>query len=724
MARLLVPHAPAHLKRLSAALAFSLYGFHGVAAIAADEPAKTEDNSGLEEVIVEGKYTTPDKLDSATGLGLSVRETPQSVSVMTFQRIEDQNLKSLTDVVNNATGVSAKERDSSRYWFTARGFEIDNYQLDGVPIAWTPGGEAGESQTDMSIYERIEIVRGATGLLTGAGNPSAAINLVRKHADSKTLTGDVSLGASRWNNYDAMADVSTPVTRDGSIRARGVLSYVDGDSYTDLLGNTRKVAYGTVDADLGQSTLLRAGASYQNNEPTASTWGGLPAWYSDGSRTDWPDSKTVGADWTAWGSTVTNYFSSASHEFGNGWKATIEYNHTENDADLQLLYLYGTPDRATGLGLGASPYNSDTSRSQDSVFTNVSGNYSLFGREHEAVVGYQWTDGTEKTDTYAALDIPAVGNFNTWDGAYPEPAWSSERSRDVKLDREQTGVYAATRLSLTDAAHLVLGGRLANWEAKGESYGEQVDYKDDNVFLPYAGALYDVLEDHTVYASYTEIFQPQAELDRNGKQLDSIVGKGYEIGLKSSFLGGTLDTTVALFRIEQDNLAQVDDGYFVPGTIFPAYYAAEGVTSEGFELELVGAITPDWEVSASYTNFEAEDANNEDVNTDQPRQMFKLFTTYTPSALLPDLTIGGGVNWEDSNYTDTINPVTGAAEKLQQDAYSLVNLMARYEITPQLSAQINVSNLLDEEYYSQIGFYDQLAYGMPRNISGELKYRF
>lgn len=712
----------AALKLLGAILAIGPGGLYTLAAHA-QGAAATGDSTRLEEVIVRGSYTTGDRLNSATGLGLSIRETPQSVSVMTFQRIEDQNLKTLTDVVLNATGVSSKELDSSRASFSARGFAIDNYQLDGVPITWTPGGDAGETQTDMALYERIEIVRGATGLLTGAGNPSASINLVGKHADSKELTGVTSVGASRWNNYDAMADVSAPVTSDGAVRARGVLSYADGDSWVDLLGNTRKVAYGTVDADLGLSTLLRVGASYQDNYPMASTWGGLPAWYSDGSRTDWDDSKSVGADWTRWASTNTNYFASLSHEFANGWKGAVDLDRSENDADLHLLYLAGAPDRDTGLGMRASPYRSDTSRSQNNIGINLAGTYALLGREHEAVLGYSWSKETAKTDTFPALAIPDVGNFNEWDGSYPEPGWG-ERARAINLDRKQTGFYAASRLSLTDELKLVLGGRLADWKTDGVSYGEDVDYSDDNVFLPYAGALYDFNDTITSYLGYTEIFKPQNELDRNGKQLDPIIGKSYELGVKMGFFDNALDTNIALFRIEQDNLAQTDTGFFVPGTIFEAARAAQGTTSEGFELELVGAITPDWAISASYTQFKAQDADNQDVNTDQPRKMFKLFSTYTLPGAWSDLTVGGGINWEDANYTSAVNPVTGAAEDLEQGEYSLVNLMARYDVTRQLSVQLNASNLLDETYYSQIGFYSQLAYGMPRNVSAELRYQF
>ncbi|MEO7469429.1 MAG: TonB-dependent receptor plug domain-containing protein, partial [Sphingobium limneticum] len=120
-----------------------------------------------DEIVVTGTYTLPNKIDTATGLGLTVQETPQSVSIMTAQRILDQNLISIKDVITNSVGVSANEVDDVRNNFYARGFEIRNTQVDGVPAAWTLSGGNGETSIDVSIYERIEVVRGATGLLSG-----------------------------------------------------------------------------------------------------------------------------------------------------------------------------------------------------------------------------------------------------------------------------------------------------------------------------------------------------------------------------------------------------------------------------------------------------------------------------------------------------------------------------------------------------------------------------
>jgi outer membrane receptor for ferric coprogen and ferric-rhodotorulic acid len=676
----------------------------------------------LEEVVVESTYTTDDQLDTATGLGLSISETPQSVSVMTFERIADQNLRSLSDVVYNAPGISAKERDSARHSFSARGFDIDNYQVDGVPMEWSSGGDAGETESDTALYERVEVVRGATGLLTGAGNPSASINLVRKHADMDALRGFATLGFGRWDQRNAMVDVGAPLGFDGRLRGRIVLNHEDGDSFTDLLGNTKSVGYAVIEGDVTQRTLLRAGASYQDNDPQASTWGGLPSWYDDGSRTNWPRSKTIGARWTQWASTNRNYFATALHQINDRWDLRIDYNNARNDAELNLLYLFGSPNRETGLGLGASPYRSDTSREQYSIGARLSGTFDLFGREHEVIVGYSFVEQTYVSDSREVLEAAGIGNFNIWDGDYPEPTYGAAVV-DIDAQTKQRGLYAATRLSVTDALKFVTGGRLATWKETGLSYGEPIAYGDSDVFIPYAGALYDINETHRVYGSYTEIFKPQDALDINRRQLDPVVGAAYELGLKSAFFAGGLHTTIAVFRIEQDNLAQ-STGELIPGTIFEAARAIQGTTSEGFEIEIVGRPLPGWETSFSFTSFTAKDAEDLDVNTQQPRRLLKLFTTYQFLDRLPALTIGGGVNWEHDSYALTVNPVTADPQRLTQDAYLLVNLMARYEFSESLSAQLNIDNLLDEKYYGQIGFYDQLSFGEPRNYNVGFSYRF
>ena len=698
-------------------------------AYAQDSSLATEEDevSIQERIVVTDSYTINEQIDTATGLGLTLRETPQSVSVVTAQQILDQNLDTVADVIVGATGVSVNEVDDVRNTFNARGFEITNYQVDGVPLAWTLAGGAGETMADVSIYERVEIVRGATGLLTGAGDPSASINLVRKHANSETLQGYVAGSFGSWNTWQVSGDIAGALAGDGKIRGRLVAKYEEGESYIDLFEDQKLVLYGVVEADLTDRTLLRVGASHQDESPTAPAWGALPSFFSDGTFAEWPVSKTASADWTYWDTQNQNIYASLSHEFTNGWELVANYNWLRNAQQTEILYLYGLVDPVTGEGLFSYPYKDDGESVQNSFDIQLKGNYGLFGRTHDFVVGALHSDQDRDNTTFAALAFPPSGNFITWDGsAYPYPGFSDQGSLDVDEEVTQTGFYGATRLNLTDALKVIAGGRLSSYDRAGYNFGPEFDFGDDNVFVPYAGLLYDFNDNHRVYASYTEIFQPQDARDRNGDFLDPIVGTNYEIGLKSAFFGDALQTSLALFQIKQDNLAQPDPGFFIPGVNPPAQAsrAAEGTTSEGFELEVIGRPVEGWNLSFGYSVFDATDAAGDDVNTDHPRQLLNLFTTYSFSNALDGLVIGGGVNWRSKNYSDSINSVSGQPFRFQQDAFALVSLMARYEFTDQLSLQANVENLTDEKYYSQIGFYEQYRYGAPRNYTVSLKYAF
>ena len=707
------------LQALLLSLSMPLHAGKGAAQT--ESQASRADNGGIEEIVVRGAYTVGERLDTATGLGLTLQETPQSVGITTYQRIEDQALDSLTDVVNGAAGISSKAYDSSRNGFSSRGFDIDNYQLDGTPITWASGASAGETQTDTALYERVEVVRGATGLLTGAGNPSASINLVRKHADSREFTGWTSLAASRWNQYRAQIDVSAPLTANGALRARTVGVYEDGDSFVDFAGNRKIVAYAVVDGDLSDATSLSLGASYQDNDPTASQWGGLPIFFRDGSRADWPRSKTVGARWTYWATATASYFANLNHEFGDGWQARLDVNRVESSSAMRLLYLFGSPDPASGLGMGAFPRGYDNKRRQDSFGIRVNGRFDLWGREHELVLGGLHTEQDFIYYRYNPVSVPAVGNFHAWDGSYPQPQWSN-RAPFQDETTEQTGWYAASRVSVTDALKVILGARLADWERSGPTLDDA--YGDDSVVVPYVGALFDVGARHTLYASYTEIFNPQNKRDRNARYLDPLIGKNYEIGLKSRFYDGLLHTAITLFKTEQDNFAANDPNFVPTATQAAAFVATRGVESDGFELEVIGELLPGWEISANYTRFEASAEDSEGrantVNTRYPNQLLRLFIKGHWSRL----SVGAGVSWEGENYTEVTNPASGLTERASQGAYALLSAMARYRFSDTLSAQLNIDNALDETYYSQIGFFTQLAYGEPRNLRVTLRYAF
>ena len=700
------------INKLKLVLAVQLACLPAVA-IAADK--QHNDEKALETITVRGQYTVNETIDTATGLGLTLLETPQSVSVMTAQRIKDLDISSIADAVIQTPGLSSKSFDSTRNTFSARGFDIDKFQLDGVPMAWSLAGDSGETITDVAIYERIEVVRGATGLLTGVGEPSASINLVRKHANARELSGSINGGIGSWNKRFVTTDVTTPLTADGNVRARIVAKKELSDSFRDLAQDDKTVLYGVLDADLSNSMTLSVGSSYQDNNPTASTWGALPPLFTDDTPTNWDISTTTAANWTRWDSTAKNHFVSLTQQFNNGWQLKINLNHNKNTADTRLLYIYGAADKDSGTGLFAWPYNSDGFSKQTSVDIQLQGSYGLLGREHEFVVGALDSRQQSEVQTYAALVWPGTGNFYQWDGSVAEPAWDSTAVQAVDLDTDQTGFYAATRFAITEQVKLIAGGRYTEWQRAGLNYGAALDYGDDK-FVPYVGLTYQLAESHMLYASLTEIFTPQNAYDRNGNFLDAIVGSNQEIGIKSSYLDGAVQTAFAVFRIEQDNLAQADNDYNDPANNFFPSFGAKGAESKGFELEVIGRVNDQWNISAGYSQFNAEDRDGADINVNHPRKKLNLFSTYEFGDMLAGLTVGGGLSWESESYSDVI-PLLLSEQTYQvkQDSFVLASLMARYQIDKQFALQLNVHNLLDKTYYS--GLTQQYNYGAPRNFS-------
>jgi len=692
---------------LSLCAAFLIHG-----SVFAAENDTTKTSLGTVDVVSSsdtestGSYTI-DSMNSATRLNLSPKHTPQSISVITHEQIKDRGLESIADVVNSVTGLSVNRSDSERQSFAARGFNINNYQIDGITTSWSAGYSTGESQQDLTIYDRVEIVRGANGLISGAGDPSAAINLIKKRANSKEVTGNVSIEGGSWNKYKGNIDISTPITEDGSVRARFAASLEDKESFEDFYEKEKKVFYGIVEADLTDNTKLSLGASYQDNNPKGSMWGGLPSKFSDGTKTNWDSSKTTAPKWSYWASENKNYFIELEHYFKNDIKIYSGYSKTENNADLKLSYAYGSLDRNTGLGLSGSGYLGDFEREQDNIDIYASVPFELGGQNHEILAGVMYSK--QNSEAYSAsASVGSLGNFFEWDGNIAEPNFGEKQLR-LDLETKQIGAYLAGRFSLGDSVKLITGARITNYE-KEEAVAD-LSYEHDNIFTPYIGLVYDITDDYSIYASYTDIFKPQDERDSSGDFLDPIEGKSYETGIKAEFFDDKLDASFSVFRIEQDKLAQTDPtGVFVPGTTDVASIAAEGTTSRGFEIELNGEITENWNVSAGYAHFIARDADKNDVNPNQARKTFKLFTKYE----LDKLSLGAGLNWQ----TATEN------RGVYQEAYTIVDAMAKYQFSKNLSAQLNIDNVFDEEYYSNVGFYSQVAIGAPRSAMISLKYTF
>ncbi|MBK0054635.1 ferric-rhodotorulic acid/ferric-coprogen receptor FhuE [Stenotrophomonas sp. S39] len=706
----LLPH------RLSAAVLSALC----LAAVPAAFAETAADPTTLDKVVVKGERAegySVRRTSAGTRFDLAPREIPQSVSIISHQRIEDQNLDDIIDVLGNTTGVSSTQSDTERTEFYARGFYIDSYQFDGLPTQMVQNWSYGDSGLDLALYDRVEVVRGATGLLSGAGNPSASVNLIRKHADSAELAGSVSVNVGSWGRTRTTVDVGSALNASGTVRGRVIGSYLDTDAQMDRYNQHKTLGYMVIDADLTPDTQLSVGYDYQQKRANGATWGGFPMLFSDGTSTGYDESFNASPNWTYWDTTSKRAFATLEHGFANGWKFKIGATHDETKADDKLFYpayndwVTGASffDRNTGAGISPSAGFYNTERKVDAIDGFVDGPFQLFGREHQFMAGlsYNKRDYANYGDYQvggAGLAWDPFSSYLNWTGNISEPDWNPLSLASEGTITQKAG-YAATRLSLADPLKLIIGARYTDWKSEGE--GADRSHK---VTTPYAGLVFDINDTYSTYASYTEIFQPQMLKDRNGSYLDPVDGKSYEVGVKGAWFDNRLNASVAVFRIEQDNVGQSTGEPVIGGTGGEtAYIAARGTVSRGFEFELNGELAPGWNATFGASRYVAKDINDADINTNLPHTTLKLFTSYTPQSLTA-LTVGGGANWQNRIYYAV--PAYG---RIEQDGYALVSAFVRYRISPEFSVQANLNNLLDKKYYSQINGYG--AFGDGRNGS-------
>lgn len=675
----------------------------------------TAQNRAAAEGVTEGTGSyTSSNMRSATGLGLAPRETPQSVAVITRQQMDDFALGDVSTALSYTTGISVNQAETDRVFPTARGFAITHVQIDGTPIEAQSSVE-GDFLADTAIYDRVEIVRGAAGLLSGAGNPSAAINLVRKRP-TRTFQASTSLSAGSWDKYRAEADVSGALSEAGRLRGRLVAAYQDNKSYLDFLDQQRKVLYAIGELDLTDNTTLSAGLDYQHLISDGTTYGEpVPLFFSNGQRTDFSRSTTTGTDWTVWDKERSIYFADLLHRFNNGWSAKLSVSHLQGDYFGRLQYLSGYIDQDSGTGFNSSLNSFSVDRSQTGINLFASGPFELLGREHELIVGWNRARETNDRQWYDPLTNPDPGSFYDWN--YPRPVFSDQASRFRKATTDQSGYYSAARLSITDALSLVAGVRVSDWKREEWVNKQKTDeYQHSDEVSPYGGLILDINQTYSLYAGYSRIFNPQSNRDVSNRVLAPIEGTSYDVGIKAAFLDARLNAALSVFRIEQDNVAEPDR--MVDGE--QRYRAREGVVSKGFEAEISGEVAPGAQLYAGYTHRKAEDAQGQAALTYDPENMLRLSGTYDLSGGARRTVAGAAVRWQSDIYKENSGP---NGETARQGSYVVVDLMARQQLSSGLTASLNINNLLDRTYYSTF-IYNGGFYGTPRSAELKLQYAF
>ncbi|MGY4532560.1 outer membrane receptor for ferric coprogen and ferric-rhodotorulic acid [Pseudomonas sp. TE3786] len=683
-----------------------------------------------------GSYTTG-STTTATKLPLSIRETPQSVSVITEQRMRDQNMVSLENVIAQAPGVEFKKKGNSsddEVGIFSRGLKIENFQVDGIPTVFEP--EMKSQDNDMAVYDHVEIVRGSTGLLSGTGNPSATINMVRKRP-TRDFQASIQGSAGSWDNYRTEMDVSGPLTETGNVRGRLVGAYQTADSFTDRLSTERQVAYGIIEADLSERDTVSFGVDYQVKKCDACGYFGFPAFFSNGNRTDFERSYNSAADWSYADRQRTSVFTTYEHRFDNDWLAKVAYTNTrdKNDVEYGWFSSVNYPNQQTGAGASLFFAKWPSRPEQNAIDAYATGPFSLFGREHELMVGVSANKYTANVGAYPLWNDwsgsgwnPAIPNVYKWHGDIARPPMAQEG--DIKYQQRNTAAYSAVRLKPVDDLAVILGTRLSyfkldksvqyDWDPGVEYAPEGGHRKETGEVTPYAGVVYDLDEHYSVYASYTKIFKPQTAQTLEGKFADPAEGDSYEIGSKAAYYEGRLNLTAALFETKLDNYPAGTD---INDNLGNEYVNPTNIKIKGAELEVAGEILPGWQMQAGYSHINTYYPQNMDVNVGFPKNSVKLFSTYNFQGDLNRLTLGGGLRWESATSYDNSQVIPGRTLTAKQESYALVDLLARYKFDEHFTGTLNVDNIFDKEYYASTSVYSDL-YGEPRSVTATLRWEY
>lgn len=681
------------------------------------EVVSTNPESGLPSE--KTKSYTIKSTATATRLNTTLRETPQSISVITRQQLDDFRILSVNDALSYATGIKVEQFETDRTEYTARGLNITNFQIDGLT---TPISFSGTNYGDLDIatYDRIEVLRGANGLLTGTGNPSATINFVRKRP-TKDFQAKVDLSVGSWDNRRLDADISTPLNADGSVRGRFVAAHQNRNSYLDRYSTERNTVYGVIEADLSDSTDIAIGHTYQQNNTSGNNFGSLPLLYSDGSKRHYKVSDSTAPEWSNRDVGTNISFAELTHHFNNDWKIKGQLTHKEVDSKGRHHYIDGSEDRTTGLITYASfPYVYDFATKDHVADVYASGPFELAGRKHELVVGATWskTYMKEYSRTGSTIYDPSINNvyISSFDaiGNFPEPTFGPEsKSSDYKSTT--TNIYTAAKLNATDALKVTVGGSLLSYKLEGVSYGTPQDAKENNKFTPYIGAVYDLNDTHSLYASYAGIYRPQVETNAGNTPLAPLKGKNYEAGIKSEWFNKTLNSSFALFRTEQENQAQAI-GTSGTRTIYEGIEA----TTKGYEFDVSGAITDNLNINAGYTRLMSiKGDKDQNVNPFVPRHLAHVTTVYN-LPFIQNLKVGASLNWQSDTYVDI------GTVRYDQDSYATLNLMANYKIDDHWNAAVNLYNVTDEKYLSSLryAFAGQAFYAAPLNGLATLTWKY
>lgn len=649
-----------------------------------------------------GSYTT-ERATVGAKHPVDIKDVPQTVNVITQQRLEDGDARSIEEAAYLIPNITTTTGDGFSGSLYSRGHEVFTYNVDGAP---RPYLSIYGTAPDMIFFDRVEVLSGPSGVFQGSGEPVGTLNLVRKRAqDTFGAKGAVSYGS--YDSKRIEADVTGAFTDDGSVRGRIIGYGLEEDSFVDVTGQERSGGYGTLEVDAGDATTVSLGGIVEQQDVIR--WSGLPT-YTNGDLIDFDRDTFIGAPWGDADTTTTEGFVEVEHELDNGSVLKVAGRQYDREADIKSPLATSAVDPVTGdfSMIAFARHFEETTQYVDLNYTTP---FDWLGHRSEFTLGtdYRNTDQT-MLQKFASLGTQNIYTFDPDDLIEPDIDYDTPGPGRASTDTEteEFGAYGYARLSLTERVKVTLGTRYANYDSDTlNKLTDETTTISEERFVPFAGVGYDFTPATTGYVSYSEIFQPQSEQEVDGSQLDPIVGKQVEVGVKTSI--GRLDAQAAVYWLKDENRA-VDD----PDN--PGFYLANGeAETKGFEANIGGRLTPNLDVTAGYAYVDTE------LDTDPTSaHNFTAWGKYSfTEGRMRDWYAGAGLR-----AASEFDAMSGDI-RIEAPGYTVFDALIGYHITPRVNAQLFVNNVFDENYVERVNQVSRgTFYGEPLSANFRLSATF
>lgn len=647
---------------------------------------------------------------SATRTDTSIHETPQSISVVAKDAVEDLGATRLQDALDYAGGVGRANNFGGQglTTFTVRGFTTGEFYRNGFPI-----NRGYPNMPDANTIERLEVLRGPATMLYGRGDPGGTFNVVSKQPlPERTVTLGSQLNDQGMRR--GTLDASGPLDEDGRLAYRLNVVGEGGDTFRDHVDTERYGVTPVLSWQVSDATrLIFEGDFMRNNAPLDRGVTRYAKQIGSASRDSFFGEKDVGK----------------LHNDNN--MAQLRFEHLLNDdwtlgGGVQWLEgsLKGNAVEANGIAadgrtLGRNFNYRKLEWTDRDAQLNLTGHFDTAGLQHTLLTGIEYEDYDYQSIIQRSSGAVGAYPIDLFDPLYGQPR--PALTRTPTHDKENLKTYAAfvqDQVALTDKLKVLAGARFERFEHDYETYvpGGKSWQASDNAVTPRIGVSYDLTETLALYADTARSFKPNTGASRLGGGFAPEKGKSYEMGLKWEALDQQLSVDAAIYQIEKRNVLTTDP---VDSTFS---VAAGEVRSRGFDVNVAGNLTPEWRVIGGYAYVDAEVTKDNVLRSGTrllniPKNSFSLLNMYEfQDGMLKGLGLGSGLRYVDERAGQTAN--TG----FSMGSYTVVDLLGFYKVNDKVRLNLDLKNLFDRDY-EEGAFGNVYAYpGAPRTLQVGIAY--